>query len=251
MKYLLAFSVSLLLLCPLVSSLSAADEKEPARQSEETFDLGDGREMKFLLYLPKGYEEKEHWPLMLFMHGAGERGDDLNLVKKHGPPKLIENGKDFPFIVISPQCPKGTWWKTEDVVALLNHIMQIHNVDDNRVYVTGLSMGGRGTWQVAGAVPDKLAAIAPICGPSDETVVEKIVTIPTWVFHGAKDSAVKVDHSEMMVRLLKEKGGDPKLTIYPEANHDSWTETYNNEELYEWLLSHELKMRKKLEAGKQ
>ncbi|RCS53064.1 phospholipase [Bremerella cremea] len=207
--------------------------------------------MKFLLYLPKGYEEKEHWPLMLFMHGAGERGDDLSLVKKHGPPKLIENGKDFPFIIISPQCPKGTWWKTEDVVALLDHIMQIHNVDDNRVYVTGLSMGGRGTWQVAGAVPDKLAAIAPICGPSDETIVEKIVTIPTWVFHGGKDSVVNVDHSEKMVRLLKEKGGDPKLTTYPEAGHDSWTETYDNEELYEWLLAHELKMRKKMEADKQ
>lgn len=250
MKYLLALSASLLLLCPLVASVSAEDEKEPARQSEETFDLGEGREMKFLLYLPKGYEEKEHWPLMLFMHGAGERGDDLSLVKKHGPPKLIENGKDFPFIIISPQCPKGTWWKTEDVVALLNHIMQIHNVDENRVYVTGLSMGGRGTWQVAGAVPDKLAAIAPICGPSDETVVEKIVTIPTWVFHGAKDSAVNVDHSEKMVRLLKEKGGEPKLTIYPEANHDSWTETYDNEDLYTWLLSHELKTRKKAEADK-
>ncbi|PQO33136.1 phospholipase [Blastopirellula marina] len=206
--------------------------------------------MKFLLYLPKGYEEQEHWPLLLFMHGSGERGDDLNLVKKHGPPKLIENGKDFPFIIISPQCPKDSRWKSEDVVALLDHIMQIHNVDDNRVYVTGLSMGGAGTWEVAGAVPDKLAAIAPICGRSNETVVEKIVTIPTWIFHGAKDPTVKVEHSETMVRLLKEKGGDPKLTIYPEAKHDSWTETYDNEEFYTWLLSHELKMRKKMEADK-
>ncbi|PQO31421.1 phospholipase [Blastopirellula marina] len=197
--------------------------------------------MDFLLYLPKGYEQQQKWPLVLFLHGAGERGDDLSLVKKHGPPKLIENGKDFPFIVVSPQCPKGTWWVTEDVVALMKHIMQIHNVDKNRVYITGLSMGGRGTWQVAGAMADEVAAIAPICGPSDVTVVEKIAHLPIWVFHGGKDSAVNISNSEEMVKLLKEKGNEAKFTIYPEAGHDSWTETYDNEELYKWLLSHELK----------
>ncbi|MBI1248787.1 prolyl oligopeptidase family serine peptidase [bacterium] len=213
--------------------------------TEETYDLPGGKEIDFLLYLPEDYEKKEHWPLVLFLHGAGERGDDLTLVKKHGPPKLIQNGKDFPFIMVAPQCPKGTWWITEDVVALMKHIEEIHNVDRNRVYVTGLSMGGRGTWQVAGAMADELAAIAPICGPSDPTVVEKIATIPTWVFHGGKDPVVKVSHAEEMVKLLKEKGGNPKLTIYPEAGHDSWTETYENEEFFEWLLSHKLPEKKK------
>ncbi|WP_199188690.1 MULTISPECIES: dienelactone hydrolase family protein [Pirellulaceae] len=240
MKLSRVFCLSLLLLFPLTVGLQAADEK-PATQSEETFELPDGKEMDFLLYLPKGYEQQQKWPLVLFLHGAGERGDDLSLVKKHGPPKLIENGKDFPFIVVSPQCPKGTWWVTEDVVALMKHIMQIHNVDKNRVYITGLSMGGRGTWQVAGAMADEVAAIAPICGPSDVTVVEKIAHLPIWVFHGGKDSAVNISNSEEMVKLLKEKGNEAKFTIYPEAGHDSWTETYDNEELYKWLLSHELK----------
>ena len=230
----------MLLLFPLSAGLQAAEEK-PATQSEETFELSDGKEMDFLLYLPKGYEQQQKWPLVLFLHGAGERGDDLTLVKKHGPPKLIEGGKDFPFIVVSPQCPKGTWWVTEDVVALMKHIMQIHNVDKDRVYITGLSMGGRGTWQVAGAMADEVAAIAPICGPSDVSVVEKIAHLPIWVFHGAKDPAVKISHSEEMVKLLKEKGNEAKFTIYPEAMHDSWTETYDNQELYQWLLSHKRK----------
>lgn len=243
MKLSRVFCLSLLLLFPLTVALQAAEEK-PATQSEESYELADGKEIDFLLYLPKGYEQQAKWPLVLFLHGAGERGDDLSLVKKHGPPKLIENGKEFPFIVVSPQCPKETWWVTEDVVALMKHIMQIHNVDKERVYITGLSMGGRGTWQVAGAMSDEVAAIAPICGPSDVAVVEKIAHLPIWVFHGAKDSVVKISHSEDMVKLLKEKGNEPKFTIYPEANHDSWTETYNNEELYEWLLSHKLQTEK-------
>lgn len=239
MKLSRVFCLSLLLMFPLTVSLQAAEEK-PATQSEETFELSNGKEMDFLLYLPKGYEQQQKWPLVLFLHGAGERGDDLSLVKKHGPPKLIEKGKEFPFIVVSPQCPKGTWWVTEDVVALMKHIMQIHNVDKNRVYITGLSMGGRGTWQVAGAMAGEVAAIAPICGPADVSVVEKIAHLPIWVFHGAKDPTVKISHSEDMVKLLKEKGNEAKFTIYPEANHDSWTETYDNAELYEWLLSHQL-----------
>jgi len=237
MKLSRVFCLSLLLLFSLTVVLQAAEEGA-ATQSEETFDLADGKEMDFLLYLPKGYEQQPKWPLVLFLHGAGERGDDLSLVKKHGPPKLIENGKEFPFIVVSPQCPKGTWWVTEDVVALMKHIMQIHDVDKDRVYITGLSMGGRGTWQVAGAMADEVAAIAPICGPSDVSVVEKIAHLPIWVFHGAKDPVVKISHSEDMVKLFKEKGNDAKFTIYPEATHDSWTETYDNPELFEWLLSH-------------
>lgn len=243
MKSPLLRSALLLLFCLGAAPLLAADEKDATRQSEESFEYVQVRRLKFLLYLPKGYEEKESWPLVLFLHGAGERGDDLSLVKKHGPPKLIEAGKDFPFIVVAPQCPNDTWWMKEDLVALLDHIMEIHNVDKNRVYVTGLSMGGHGTWQLAGAIPEKLAAIVPICGPKVESVVEKIAEIPVWVFHGAKDQAVKIDNSDTMVRLLKEKGAEPKYTVYPEADHDSWTETYDNEELYTWLLSHELKDR--------
>ena len=249
MKSPLLRSALLLLLCFCAAPLLAAEEKETTRQSEESFEYVQVRRLKFLLYLPNGYEEKESWPLVLFLHGAGERGDDLDLVKTHGPPKLIEQGKNFPFIVVAPQCPKDTWWSKEDLVALLDHITEIHNVDKNRVYVTGLSMGGLGTWQLAGAIPEKLAAIAPICGLKAESVVEKIAPIPIWVFHGAKDPTVKIDNSDTMVRLLKKQGAEPKYTIYPEAKHDSWTEAYETEELYTWLLSQELKDRPSKDAA--
>lgn len=232
---LLAFTALLALV--IDTPLSAEDQSTP-RQTAETFDLAEGRSIDFLLYLPEGYEDKEAWPLVLFLHGAGERGNDLNLVKKHGPPKLIEGGKDFPFLVVSPQCPAETRWAAEDLTALANHIMEIHNVDPDRFYITGLSMGGHGTWTLAGAMADKVAAIAPICARAEREVVEKIKDIPVWVFHGAKDTAVKLANSEEMVQLLKEQGAKPKFTIYPEAAHDSWTETYENQELYDWLLSH-------------
>lgn len=215
-----------------------AEEAKKSRQTAETFDLDEGKSINFLLYLPEGYEENEKWPLLFFLHGAGERGADLNLVKKHGPPKLIEEGKAFPFLVVSPQCPQETRWAPDDLVALANHIMEIHNVDPDRFYITGLSMGGLGTWSLAGAMPDKVAAIAPICGRADREIVGKIKEIPAWVFHGAQDTVVELSNSEEMVHLLKEQGAKLKFTIYPEAKHDSWTETYANQELYDWLLSH-------------
>src|SRR4030066_1336392 len=121
---------------------------------------------QYLLFLPEGYENKQQrWPMILFLHGAGERGNDLNLVKKHGLPKIIEQQKDFPFIVVSPQCPQGQWWteKVEVLINLLDEIVNRYNVDTERIYLTGLSMGGYGTWTLAAAYPERFAAIAPIC----------------------------------------------------------------------------------------
>jgi predicted peptidase len=193
-------------------------------------------QMSCLLYLPKGYEQQESWPLLLFLHGSGERGDDLELVKKHGPPKLIAAGKDFPCIVVSPQCPKERRWEPIELIALLNDLGEKYRVDGNRIYVTGLSMGGFGTWQLASYAPDRLAAIAPICGGGEKYWVKQFAQLPVWAFHGAKDTGVPLERSQVMVDELKKNGGNPKLTIYPEAGHDSWTETYDNPELYKWLL---------------
>uniref|UniRef100_A0A7V3E7U3 Phospholipase n=1 Tax=Ignavibacterium album TaxID=591197 RepID=A0A7V3E7U3_9BACT len=202
-------------------------------------------ELQYLIYLPKNYEtSEEQFPLLLFLHGAGERGNDIELVKRHGPPKLVEEGKEFPFIIVSPQCPEGTRWnyQTLALTALLDEIESKYRVDKNRIYVTGLSMGGQGTWTLALTQPNRFAAIAPICGWTDSWEVCKISRIPTWVFHGAKDIVVPVTESQEMVKALQDCGAkEVKLTIYPEANHDSWTETYNNPELYNWLLSHSLK----------
>jgi predicted peptidase len=193
--------------------------------------------MNYLIYLPKDYDEKQSWPLLLFLHGAGERGDDLELVKVHGPPKLIAQGKEFPFIVVSPQCPADGHWQPVKLAALLDEICEKHKVDQDRIYVTGLSMGGFGTWALAAYQPDRLAAIVPICGGGQWFWARNMAHLPTWVFHGAKDEAVALSQSEEMVDALKKAGAEPKFTIYPEVAHDSWTETYNNPEVYEWLLA--------------
>lgn len=201
--------------------------------------------LQYLLFLPEGYgnDPQQKWPLILFLHGAGERGDDINLVKKHGIPKVVEQRKDFPFIAVSPQCPQDSWWsfQIEALSALLDDIVANYAVDTDRVYLTGLSMGGYGTWHLAAVYPDRFAAIAPICGgglwflgfPEKASVLKDV---PTWVFHGAKDEVVPLTESSKMVEALRACGGNVRFTIYPDAGHDAWTETYNNPEFYKWLL---------------
>lgn len=202
----------------------------------------------YLLHLPPGYEPggAKKWPLMLFLHGAGERGTNLARVKVHGPPKIAETNAAFPFILVSPQCPPGDRWDPHALLALLDSVMAKHAVDPERVYVTGLSMGGYGTWALAAAAPERFAAVAPICGGGDPVAVrlaggpqaEALKTLGVWAFHGAKDEVVRLSESERMVEAYKNLGASPKLTVYPEAAHDSWTETYANPALYEWLLQH-------------
>lgn len=214
-----------------------------ANQSPQTLDKQIVKPVKldYLLYLPAGYGEKDQqWPLMLFLHGAGERGSDVNKVKVHGPPKLIEQGKDFPFIVVSPQCPSGIWWPEllDTLKALLDEIEAKYDVDPSRVYLTGLSMGGFGSWSLACDQPERFGAVAPICGGGQWFLGDRLKNTPVWAFHGAKDSVVPLELSEKMVDAVKRAGGDAKLTVYPEAGHDSWTESYNNPKLYDWLLSH-------------
>ena len=200
----------------------------------------------YLLYLPEDYATStDNYPMILFLHGAGERGDDISKVEIHGPPKLIaREGKNFPFVIVSPQCPENDWWssgKQLDVLnVLLDDIIEKYRIDTDRIYLTGLSMGGYGTWALAGANPERFAAIAPICGGGNRWDAEKIAPIPTWVFHGAKDLVVTRDKSDVMVEAISKAGGNPKYTVYPDAGHDSWTETYNNPELYQWFLKHSL-----------
>jgi predicted peptidase len=221
----------------LVPSGSQVLADEPGQQPQE-LNRAVKVSMKYLLYLPKDYQQKESWPLLLFLHGAGERGDNLELVKKHGPPKLIASGKQFPFLVVSPQCPERRWWEPMELAALLDEIVEKYKVDKDRIYVTGLSMGGFGTWSLAAYQPRRFAAIAPICGGGEPLVTMLLPHVPAWVFHGAKDPVVPLARSEKMVDALKKVGGEVKFTVYPEAGHDAWTETYANPELYDWLLKH-------------
>lgn len=198
----------------------------------------------YMLYLPDDYATTlDNWPLILFLHGAGERGSELNKVAKHGLPKRIsQEGLQFPFVILSPQCPEGGWWPSELQVdtlkELLDDIVSRYRIDQDRIYVTGLSMGGMGTWQLAEMYPDRFAAIAPICGGGNPECAESIAHLPVWAFHGAKDDAVPLEESEKMVAALKKANGRVKFTVYPDTGHNAWTPTYKNPELYEWLLKH-------------
>lgn len=207
--------------------------------SAETFSVKFEKSLNYLLHLPEGYQSDDlkAWPLVLFLHGAGERGDNLDLVKVHGPPKLIAEGQKFPFILLAPQCPSGQWWETNVIEALLEKTEEEYRVDPDRIYVTGLSMGGYGTWALAMENPDKFAAIAPICGGGVPYRTRSITNLPIWTFHGDADTAVAISETQTLVDELKKRGSDVKFTIYPEVGHDSWTQTYNNPELFEWLLS--------------
>ncbi len=203
---------------------------------------------KYLLYLPADYGKSDKkWPLIMFLHGAGERGSKLENLKGQGLPKMIANGKNFDFIIVSPQCPKDIWWpeQTDVLIALLDEIEAKYHVDTDRVYLTGLSMGGFGTWTLAAQYPNRFAAITPICGGSERIIGPRLKKVPVWAFHGAKDNVVPLARSQEMVDAVKKAGGDAKLTIYPEADHDSWTEAYNTPELYEWFLSHKISDRAK------
>ncbi|MCI0747649.1 MAG: prolyl oligopeptidase family serine peptidase [Verrucomicrobia subdivision 3 bacterium] len=203
--------------------------------------------LNYLAYLPPDYNPKKRWPLMLFLHGAGERGTNIWLVAKHGPPKIARTNASLPFILISPQCPAGDHWSNDLLLALLDHVTGKYAVDTNRIYLSGLSMGGYGTWALAIEQPEKFAAIAPICGGGETISIllaqgarrNALKRLPVWAFHGAKDPVVPLEESQRMVDALEKIGNKHiELTIYPEATHDSWTETYNNPKLYEWLLSH-------------
>lgn len=218
--------------------------------------------MPYLLYLPADYDagSGKTWPLLLSLHGAGERGTNVQRVAIHGPLSMAKQGREFPFIIVAPLCPAGERWANEPLMQLLDRITARHAVDQNRIYLTGLSMGGYGTWELGLAYPERFAAIAPICGGGpvinitlarnyETNKLAAMKTLGVWAFHGDKDTTVPPEESERMVKALKKAGcEDVKLTVYPQAQHNSWTETYNNPELYEWLLRHE---RKPLPAAKK
>jgi len=227
---------SLIFLFALLLGLSAAVRPAPGQQQAARLDVQVRVTLDYLLFLPEGYDEKDSWPLMLFLHGAGERGDNLELVEKHGPPKIVETKKDFPFILVSPQCKENRWWEPVELTALVDEIVVKHKVDEDRIYVTGLSMGGFGTWSLAAYTPDRFAAIAPICGGGEPYWAKRFAHVPVRAFHGGKDRLVPPERSQEMVDALAKHDGNAKLTVYPEAGHDSWTETYDDPELYDWLL---------------
>jgi predicted peptidase len=194
---------------------------------------------RYLLYLPRDYAAigSEKYPLLFFLHGAGERGDDLEKVKAHGPPKLVAQGKEFPFIIVSPLAPESGW-SLLTLNGLFEHVTAKYRVDLDRVYLTGLSMGGFATWRWAADSPQKFAAIVPIAGGGDPKTASAYRNLAIWAFHGANDTVVPVARNHEMISAVTGIAGEAKLTVYPNSDHDSWTETYDNPDLYTWLLKH-------------
>ena len=229
----------LFVLVILVGPLAAAQAPAAGRQIPQPLDRG-GIVLGYLLYLPDGYDEGAEWPLVLFLHGSGERGDSLDLVALHGPPRLVREGHAFPFILASPQQPLGGRWSADTLTVLLDDLMERYHVNEDRIYVTGLSMGGQGTYRLAEATPERFAAIAPVCGRISPGDSERLRNLPTWIFHGMRDDVVPPQLSIDKFEAIRAAGNEEVgLTLYPDANHDSWTRTYENPDVYDWLLRHQ------------
>jgi predicted peptidase len=197
------------------------------------------RTIRYLLYLPEAYRHGagDDWPLLLFLHGAGQRGDDLDAIKKHGPPKLVQARADFPLVVVSPQCTLGRRWDAQQLAELVEHVARTHRVDRSRMYITGLSMGGYGTWAMIAAHPKLFAAAVPICGGGVPENAPQIGGQPIWAFHGEQDPIVPLSEGQRMVDAIQRAGGNVRWTVYPGVAHDSWTATYENAEVWRWLLA--------------
>ncbi len=206
--------------------------------------------LPYLLALPDGYDKDpaRQYPLIVSLHGAGERGDDLQALPLHGIPRIVREGAPltpFPFITLCPQCAQDTTWRDhmDEVRALLDATVAEYRVDRSRIYLTGYSMGGSAIWDWAADEPKRFAAIVPICGRGDPFHgfpyrVSALLKTPIWVFHGALDDEVPLTESATLVKILHDWGGNVRFTVYPYTAHDCWTETYANPELYEWLLQH-------------
>jgi len=201
-------------------------------------DLPGSQRMRYLLYLPDGYStDMAPWPLILFLHGGGEAGEGLSLVRREALPRLLDLGKRFPFVIVSPHSLRKAW-SLPDLVFFLDGLERAHRVDRARVYVTGLSTGALAAWRLAIAVPDRVAAIAPVTLHRVPEGLCAMKSVPVWAFHNAGDPRAPVRVTKKTVETFRACGGDVRLTVYPAKGHDAWTQTYNRSDLYEWFLQH-------------
>lgn len=231
----------LLTLCSLALFGLPAVSAEKTGFVNKVFKNADGHDSPYVVFVPHGYDGTKPYPVLLFLHGAGEtKGGSKQPVEVGIGPAIKKREKTFPFITIIPQAETRGWGAASEngkrALAMLDEVCKEFKTDSKRIYLTGLSMGGMGTWSMAMAHPDKWAAIAPICGRGDVKQAEKIKDLPCWCFHGDKDTSVPVAGSRDMIAAIKKAGGDPKYTEYPGVGHNSWDKAYGTDELYTWLL---------------
>ena len=195
----------------------------------------------YLLYTPENWDESKKFPLLVFLHGAGERGDDIAFAGRYGPFKYAAEGKNYPFVMVAPQCKSNKYWGNylESLDLFLDDIIEKYNIDEKRIYLTGLSMGGTGTWHWLMASPERFAAAAPVCGTGICWYACRIAHKPIWVTHGTADTVVPYDESVRMIEFLKKSGGEPILTTLEGVGHNAWDYAYTDE-LTDWFLKHSL-----------
>ena len=210
-----------------------------AGQHPHTY-AGEGRALSYQLYLPADYESRREWPVILYLHGASLRGSKVARVTRYGLPRMLKKRTDFPFIVISPQCPAGESWEhlTVELTGLLDEIARRYRVDEDRVYLTGISLGGGGAWHLAAQHPERFAALAPLCGYGDPALAPAYKDLPVWIFHGALDRQVPVSISDEMAAAIRRAGGKVKYSRYPRENHNIVEMVYQDQALYDWFLTH-------------
>lgn len=248
------FSSTSILLMIVPSIASAADHRD--RFEAREYNDAAGHALPYRLLSPKELEPGERYPLVLFFHGAGECGTDNQKQLVHGMNDFASDEimTRFPCFVVAPQCPDGQQWvdtpwtadshtmpekPTESLrqsLELVESLLEELPVDSRRIYLTGLSMGGFGVWDALQRHPDRFAAAVPICGGGDVALAAKIKHVPIWAFHGDGDTAVKPHRSRAMIEALRNAGGRPKYTEYENTGHDSWSRTYADPKLYEWLF---------------
>jgi len=208
---------------------------------------------QYLSYVPAGYDEDTsmRWPLIVSLHGGSRRGSDLKKLYADGIPDQIYRGRDFPFVIVAPQCPEHIRWSTDNWFDnFYEEITSKYRIDTNRVYLTGASLGGSGTWYLAIEYPNRFAAIAPMCGFTSHNDfigknVDRLVDMPIWAFHGANDLVVPVEETERMIQRLQGKNKDLKVTIEPDVGHGIGWLVYPNNDLYDWFLSYDKSLRKR------
>jgi predicted peptidase len=236
-RIFLPFLFFLLQGCVAQSQLISATEETVTRET-----------LNYYLYFPREYEEEEEelFPLLLFLHGGGESGGDMNMVKSNGPPRLIAQGKEFPFLILAPQNPyPRKWWNTRAVKQLLDTIVKNNRVDPRRIYLTGLSRGGGAAWEMAVQYPDTFAALAVVCGMTPlpyASWLNKDMAI--WVFHGTEDQSIPISQSDEMVTKLRSLGYNVSFTRYKGVGHDAWVRAYAEDALYEWFVVQRLNPKK-------
>lgn len=215
---------------------------------KRTFTDPQGVKLPYRLLVPKGHDNGRKFPLVLYLHGAGEKGDDNEKQLANGAEQFasLKIRLCFPAFVVVPQCAPDQWWADSDnnpaaplllAYQALEALRTEFSIDDRRIYITGISMGGFGTWSALARWPGYFAAAVPVCGGGDPAKAGLVKDTPLWVFHGSEDQVVKVDYSRIMVAAVRRAGGKPRYTEYPDVGHNSWDLVYRDEEMYTWLFS--------------